>query len=137
MNVVIIQSVAQHEQHAMLFCLTRTAACACLSALSPRRARLLMSPLLLMPEVRSQSCPPLLGRTGLLRQSLPHTLLCALTQTQTTVCWQLLGDTHGLLLSSTLPPGLKVNRLDMYGEKYKPFKGIKYMTKAGKFQVRT
>uniref|UniRef100_A0A452SJ39 AP-3 complex subunit mu-2 n=1 Tax=Ursus americanus TaxID=9643 RepID=A0A452SJ39_URSAM len=33
--------------------------------------------------------------------------------------------------------GLKVNRLDMYGEKYKPFKGIKYMTKAGKFQVRT
>ncbi|KAA8592951.1 hypothetical protein FQN60_018406, partial [Etheostoma spectabile] len=29
---------------------------------------------------------------------------------------------------------LKVNRLDMYGEKYKPFKGIKYMTKAGKFQ---
>lgn len=38
------------------------------------------------------------------------------------------------ILSST---GLKVNRLDMYGEKYKPFKGIKYMTKAGKFQVRT
>uniref|UniRef100_A0AAY5EYJ2 MHD domain-containing protein n=1 Tax=Electrophorus electricus TaxID=8005 RepID=A0AAY5EYJ2_ELEEL len=33
--------------------------------------------------------------------------------------------------------GLKVNRLDMYGEKYKPFKGIKYMTMAGKFQVRT
>ncbi|PWA18501.1 hypothetical protein CCH79_00009864 [Gambusia affinis] len=31
-------------------------------------------------------------------------------------------------------PRLKVNRLDMYGEKYKPFKGIKYMTKAGKFQ---
>ncbi|XP_069609108.1 AP-3 complex subunit mu-1 isoform X1 [Ranitomeya imitator] len=33
--------------------------------------------------------------------------------------------------------GLKVNRLDMYGEKYKPFKGVKYLTKAGKFQVRT
>ncbi|XP_056465431.1 AP-3 complex subunit mu-1-like isoform X4 [Gadus chalcogrammus] len=33
--------------------------------------------------------------------------------------------------------GLKVNRLDMYGEKYKPFKGVKYVTKAGKFQVRT
>ncbi|XP_044731402.1 AP-3 complex subunit mu-2 [Chrysoperla carnea] len=32
--------------------------------------------------------------------------------------------------------GLKVNRLDMYGEKYKPFKGVKYVTKAGKFQVR-
>ncbi|XP_011250992.2 AP-3 complex subunit mu-1 [Camponotus floridanus] len=27
--------------------------------------------------------------------------------------------------------GLKVNRLDMYGEKYKPFKGVKYITKAG------
>ncbi|XP_006630318.2 AP-3 complex subunit mu-1 [Lepisosteus oculatus] len=33
--------------------------------------------------------------------------------------------------------GLKVNRLDMFGEKYKPFKGVKYVTKAGKFQVRT
>ncbi|XP_788453.3 AP-3 complex subunit mu-2 [Strongylocentrotus purpuratus] len=33
--------------------------------------------------------------------------------------------------------GLKVNRLDMYGEKYKPFKGVKYLTRAGKFQVRT
>ncbi|XP_068111479.1 AP-3 complex subunit mu-1 [Hyperolius riggenbachi] len=32
---------------------------------------------------------------------------------------------------------LKVNRLDMYGERYKPFKGVKYLTKAGKFQVRT
>uniref|UniRef100_A0AAY4A244 AP-3 complex subunit mu-1 n=1 Tax=Denticeps clupeoides TaxID=299321 RepID=A0AAY4A244_9TELE len=30
--------------------------------------------------------------------------------------------------------GLKVNRLDMYGEKYKPFKGVKYVSKAGKFQ---
>ncbi|XP_068613209.1 AP-3 complex subunit mu-1-like [Brachionichthys hirsutus] len=33
--------------------------------------------------------------------------------------------------------GLKVSRLDMFGEKYKPFKGVKYLTKAGKFQVRT
>lgn len=33
--------------------------------------------------------------------------------------------------------GLKVNRLDMFGEKYKPFKGVKYLTKAGKFQART
>ncbi|KAL4641093.1 AP-3 complex subunit mu-1-like [Arapaima gigas] len=33
--------------------------------------------------------------------------------------------------------GLKVNRLNMFGEKYKPFKGVKYVTKAGKFQVRT
>lgn len=72
----------------------------------------------------------------LVRQCLLHTLLCALTQTQT-VCLPLLGDTYDSLLPSSLPPGLKVNRLDMYGEKYKPFKGIKYMTKAGKFQVRT
>uniref|UniRef100_A0A1A8KB11 Adaptor-related protein complex 3, mu 1 subunit n=1 Tax=Nothobranchius kuhntae TaxID=321403 RepID=A0A1A8KB11_NOTKU len=33
--------------------------------------------------------------------------------------------------------GLKVSRLDLHGEKYKPFKGVKYLTKAGKFQVRT
>ncbi|XP_058810441.1 AP-3 complex subunit mu-1 isoform X2 [Phymastichus coffea] len=32
--------------------------------------------------------------------------------------------------------GIKVNRLDMYGEKYKPFKGVKYVTKAGKFHIR-
>ncbi|EDV27475.1 AP-3 complex subunit mu-1 [Trichoplax sp. H2] len=32
---------------------------------------------------------------------------------------------------------IKVNRLDIYGEKYKAFKGVKYITKAGKFQVRT
>ncbi|EDO27950.1 predicted protein, partial [Nematostella vectensis] len=33
--------------------------------------------------------------------------------------------------------GIKVSRLDLYGEKYKPFKGVKYITKAGRFQVRT
>ena len=33
--------------------------------------------------------------------------------------------------------GLRVNRLDVVGEKYKPFKGVKYVTKAGLFQVRT
>ncbi|KAL5251196.1 hypothetical protein ACHWQZ_G016788 [Mnemiopsis leidyi] len=33
--------------------------------------------------------------------------------------------------------GLKVNRLDMFNENYKPFKGVKYITKAGNFQVRT
>lgn len=32
--------------------------------------------------------------------------------------------------------GLRVNRVDMYGEKYKPFKGVKYVTKAGKFHIR-
>ncbi|KXJ18699.1 AP-3 complex subunit mu-1 [Exaiptasia diaphana] len=33
--------------------------------------------------------------------------------------------------------GIKVSRLDLYGEKYKPFKGVKYVTKAGRFQIRT
>ncbi|XP_030599578.1 AP-3 complex subunit mu-1-like [Archocentrus centrarchus] len=33
--------------------------------------------------------------------------------------------------------GLKVNRLDTHAEKYEPFKGVKYVTKTGKFQVRT
>lgn len=39
-------------------------------------------------------------------------------------------------ISQLAVSGLKVNRLDMYGEKYKPFKGVKYLTKAGKFQIR-
>lgn len=33
--------------------------------------------------------------------------------------------------------GLKVNRVEMHNEKYKPFKGVKYVTKAGRFQIRT
>ena len=33
--------------------------------------------------------------------------------------------------------GVKVNRLDMYEEKYKPFKGVKYVTRSGNFQIRT
>jgi AP-3 complex subunit mu len=32
--------------------------------------------------------------------------------------------------------GLKVSRLDMFGEKYRPFKGVKYITKGGKYQFR-
>jgi len=40
-------------------------------------------------------------------------------------------------IPQTAISGLRVNRLDIYGEKYKPFKGVKYATKAGKFQVRT
>ncbi|KAJ8979046.1 hypothetical protein NQ317_010297 [Molorchus minor] len=39
-------------------------------------------------------------------------------------------------ISQLAVSGLKVNRLDMYGEKYKPFKGVKYITKAGRFQIR-
>jgi AP-3 complex subunit mu len=40
-------------------------------------------------------------------------------------------------ISQLAVSGLKVNRLDMYGDvKYKPFKGVKYVTKAGKFQIR-
>lgn len=33
--------------------------------------------------------------------------------------------------------GIKFGKLDIYGEKYKPFKGVKYVTRAGKFQIRT
>uniref|UniRef100_A0A5S6R3C4 MHD domain-containing protein n=1 Tax=Trichuris muris TaxID=70415 RepID=A0A5S6R3C4_TRIMR len=33
--------------------------------------------------------------------------------------------------------GVKVSRVDMYGEKYKPFKGVKYVTRAGRFQIRS
>jgi AP-3 complex subunit mu len=33
--------------------------------------------------------------------------------------------------------GLKVNRLDVFSENFRCFKGVKYVTKAGKFQVRT
>ena len=39
-------------------------------------------------------------------------------------------------ISQMAVSGLKVSRLDLYGEKYKPFKGVKYITKAGRFQVR-
>ncbi len=39
-------------------------------------------------------------------------------------------------ISQMAVSGLKVSRLDLYGEKYKPFKGVKYVTKAGRFQVR-
>ncbi|KRX49124.1 AP-3 complex subunit mu-1 [Trichinella murrelli] len=40
------------------------------------------------------------------------------------------------LINQLTVSGIKVNRVDMYGEKYKPFKGVKYITKAGRFQVR-
>ncbi|OON19524.1 adaptor complexe medium subunit family protein, partial [Opisthorchis viverrini] len=33
--------------------------------------------------------------------------------------------------------GLKIARVDIYAEKYKPFKGVKYLTSSGKFEVRT
>lgn len=32
---------------------------------------------------------------------------------------------------------VRVNRLDMFGENYKPFKGVKYISRAGSFQMRT
>lgn len=32
---------------------------------------------------------------------------------------------------------VRVNRLDMFGESYKPFKGVKYVSRAGVFQMRT
>jgi len=40
-------------------------------------------------------------------------------------------------ISQVAISGLRVNRLDLYGDlRYRPFKGVKYVTKAGKFQVR-
>lgn len=33
--------------------------------------------------------------------------------------------------------GLKIARVDLYNEKYKPFKGVKSVTSSGKFEVRT
>lgn len=40
-------------------------------------------------------------------------------------------------ISQVALSGLRVNRLDIYGDlKYRPFKGVKYVTKAGKFQIR-
>ena len=39
-------------------------------------------------------------------------------------------------MSQTAISGLKVHRLDMFGEKYKPFKGVKYVTRASNFQIR-
>ena len=35
--------------------------------------------------------------------------------------------------------GIRVQRVDMHGESYKPFKGVKYITtvKNGRFQIRT
>lgn len=33
--------------------------------------------------------------------------------------------------------GIQVSRLELYNEKYKPFKGVKYISEAGKFIVRT
>lgn len=64
----------------------------------------------------------------------PNMLLESRTFKQTDMISSILLLTLYLFLSFS---GLKVNRLDMYGEKYKPFKGVKYITKAGKFQVRT
>jgi AP-3 complex subunit mu len=42
-------------------------------------------------------------------------------------------------LSQIAISGLRVQRVDMHDEKYKPFKGVKYVTtvKDGRFQIRT
>lgn len=41
------------------------------------------------------------------------------------------------VINQTSLSEVRVNRLDMFGEKYKPFKGVKYISKAGVFQMRT
>jgi len=40
-------------------------------------------------------------------------------------------------INQTSLSDVRVNRLDMFGEKYKPFKGVKYISRAGTFQMRT
>eukprot|EP00039_Didymoeca_costata_P018610 m.334192 g.334192 ORF g.334192 m.334192 type:complete len:415 (+) comp17308_c0_seq1:208-1452(+) len=42
-----------------------------------------------------------------------------------------------LKIPGHVPSGVKVNRLDITCEKYKPFKGVKYTTHAGRYQIRT
>lgn len=39
-------------------------------------------------------------------------------------------------VASSLPSGLKVDSLQLYGEQYKPYKGVRLVTKGGKFHVR-
>ena len=39
-------------------------------------------------------------------------------------------------ISGFATSGLKVSKLDITGEKYKPFKGVTYMTVAGRYDVR-
>lgn len=39
-------------------------------------------------------------------------------------------------ISGFATSGLRVSKLDITGEKYKPFKGVKYMTVAGRYDVR-
>lgn len=41
------------------------------------------------------------------------------------------------IINQTSLSEVRVNRLDMFGEKYKPFKGVKYISRAGAFQMRT
>lgn len=41
------------------------------------------------------------------------------------------------VINQTSLSEVRVNRLDMFGEKYKPFKGVKYISRAGVFQMRT
>lgn len=40
------------------------------------------------------------------------------------------------VMNQTSLSEVRVNRLDMFGEKYKPFKGVKYISRAGAFQMR-
>eukprot|EP00128_Syssomonas_multiformis_P012879 Colp12_sorted_trinity150504_noHs@26519 len=40
-------------------------------------------------------------------------------------------------IEKMITSGIGVKRLDIYKEKYKPYKGVKYITKSGNFQIRT
>ena len=45
--------------------------------------------------------------------------------------------TAEFLINSHSASGLKINRFDLVGERYTPYKGVKSTTKAGKFQIRS
>ncbi|TPP63569.1 AP-3 complex subunit mu-1 [Fasciola gigantica] len=50
-------------------------------------------------------------------------------------------ENPSLVVSFSVPQhaisGLKIARVDLYSEKYKPFKGVKYLTRSGKYEIRT
>lgn len=125
----------------MLFVRILTAICSTLcpfhwEEVFPQESCLLTQSFLQMSIPRWQGRLPLLHRMGSLENLFPAPRFWIDPDPDPWLLL-LLRDAHVLPFSPFFSAGLKVNRLDMYGEKYKPFKGIKYMTKAGKFQVRT
>jgi len=74
---------------------------------------------------------------GKIEQGLPPTLKGTISITSGATEIDSPPITVRFRISQLAISGLKMNRLDLHGESYKPFKGVKYVTKAGKFQIRT